>query len=257
MEDLVGLFDAFKKNNAQPQSTSQPSSGGISLDKAQAIQTLNLRKDTFALTLQKKALNNVTARVAIVMDESGSMSGEYRDGTVQSVIERILPVALKMDDNGELDIWLFSNNCKRLPSITEEEFFNYVNREVMPRVSWGGTSYAPVINDIVKKYAKEEPSNVPTFVIFVTDGENSDKEQSKRAITEASKHNIFFQFIGIGRERFQFLQQLDDLSGRYIDNADFFKIEDINRISDEQLYDKLMTEYPSWEQEARRLGLVR
>jgi vWA found in TerF C terminus len=253
----VGIFDAFKKGNTQPQTTSQQATGGISLNKEQAVQTLNLRKETFALTLQKKSLTNVYARVAVAMDDSGSMRSEFKDGTVQSVLERLLPVAVKMDDNGELDMWLFSNNFKRLPSITERDFFDYVNREVMHRASWGGTSYAPIIRDITKKYAQEEPSNVPTFVIFITDGENSDKAEAKKAITEASYHNIFFQFIGIGNERFQFLQQLDDLAGRHIDNADFFKIENINRISDEQLYDKLMTEYPGWEREARRIGLIR
>lgn len=255
----MGLFDAFKRGkspaSAPTQSTSAP--GGLNLSKEQAVQTLNLRKETFALTLQKKSLNNVQARVAVAMDDSGSMSGLYQNGTVQSVLERLLPVALKMDDNAELDMWLFANSFKRLPSITESDFYDYVNREVMGRASWGGTNYAPIIRDITKKYAQEEPSDVPTFVIFMTDGENFDKPEAKRAITEASKHNIFFQFIGIGNERFQFLQQLDDLEGRHIDNADFFKIEEVTRITDEQLYDKLMTEYPGWEKEARRLGMVR
>lgn len=252
----MGFFDVLKKGSKP----STSATGGINLSKEQAVQTLNLRKDTFVLTLQKKALNHVCARVAVAMDKSGSMHSLYNNGTVQSVVERILPVALKMDDNGELDMWLFSDKYKRLSSITENDFYGYVERQILNNPAnnfWGGTNYAPIIDDITKKYAEEEPSPVPTFVIFITDGENFDKAEAKRAIREASKHNIFFQFIGIGNERFQFLQQLDDLSERYIDNADFFKVADINSISDESLYDKLMTEYPGWEKEARRVGLIR
>ncbi|WCK57063.1 VWA domain-containing protein (plasmid) [Aneurinibacillus sp. Ricciae_BoGa-3] len=248
----MGLFDRFMKGN-QPQ---QEGAGGINISKEQAIQTLNLRKEAFSICLEKKSLDLI-ARVGVAMDDSGSMEKLFKNGTVQTTVERFLPVALRLDDNRELDIWLFSEGYKRLPSITERDFYDYVNREVMSKASWGGTNYAPIIRDIVKKYAVEEPSPVPTFIIFVTDGENWDKEEAKRAITEASKHNIFFQFVGIGRESFQFLQKLDDLEGRYIDNADFFKIEDINSLSDERLYDMLMTEYPSWEKEARRVGLVR
>lgn len=250
----MGLFDSFKNNK----STSSPTyTGGLNLTKEQAIQTLNLRKETFMHTLEKKSLNNILARVAVAMDDSGSMKHLYKDGTVQSVLERVLPLALKFDDNGELDMWLFSNGYKRLASITEQDFYQYVDREAMKKASWHGTEYAPIINDIVKKYAHEEPSNVPTFVIFITDGENSDKRLAEEAIRNASKHNIFFQFIGIGHETFKFLQKLDDLTGRTIDNADFFKVENINKVTDEELYDKLMTEFPGWIQEAKRIGLMR
>lgn len=248
----MGLFDAFKKQST----SSTQKAGGLNFSKEEAVQALNLRKNAFALTLEKKSLTNLTARVGVAMDDSGSMRSLYKDNTVQSVLERVLPVALKFDDNAELDMWLFSSSFKRVPSITEHDFFGYVERELMKKASWSGTRYAPIINDIVKKYAHEEPSNVPTFIIFLTDGQNSDKSESEEAVRNASKHNIFFQFIGIGHEEFKFLQKLDDLKGRTIDNADFFKVDNINNITDEQLYDKLMTEYPGWEQEAKRIGLM-
>lgn len=262
----MGLFDFFKRgggqSSSQPLQTqssrqSIPTNNGLHLRKEEAVQQLNLRKETFEISLRKKNLDNVFARVAVAMDDSGSMESLYKRGTVQSVLERLLPVALKFDDNAELDMWLFANSFKRLPSITEEDFFDYVNREVMKRASWGGTNYAPIIRDIVKKYAQQEPSPIPTFVLFLTDGENSDRGEAERAINEASRYNIFFQFIGLGNENFRFLKKLDEMEGRYIDNANFFEIRDINRISDDQLYDLLLTEYPMWEKEAKRIGLLR
>lgn len=67
---------------------------------------------------------------------------------------------------------------------------------------------------------------------------------------------MFIQFIGIGYESFSFLKGLDDLPGRYLDNANFFAANDIDRISDEKLYERLMNEYPIWLDQARQKGLV-
>lgn len=61
-----------------------------------------------------------------------------------------------------------------------------------------------------------------------------------------SKTPIFIQFVGIGNERFRFLEKLDDLDGRYVDNANFFSISDINKIQDHELYSLLLKEYPQW-----------
>lgn len=202
-------------------------------------------------------MEHVVARVAVAVDKSGSMESLYSNGTVQETVERLLPIGLKMDDNGELDMWIFSDHFQRLPAVREDQFHDYVQREIVNKHrSWGGTQYAPILNDIVHKYVKEEPSKVPTFVLFITDGENSDHRESEHIITHASKHNIFFQFVGIGHEDFYFLKKLDTMSGRFIDNANFLEIKNISRISDEQLYDMLLNEYPSWEKEARTKGLI-
>jgi hypothetical protein len=80
----------------------------------------------------------------------------------------------------------------------------------------------------------------------MTDGNNSDKDEMVSAMLDASKYPIFFKFIGIGREQFAFLQKLDDLDNRFADNADFKKIDDINAISDEKLYDMLLEEVEDW-----------
>ncbi len=55
---------------------------------------------------------------------------------------------------------------------------------------------------------------------------------------------------------FKFLEELDDMGGRYLDNADFFSVADPAQIPDNQLYDLLMNEYSSWLAQARQRGLV-
>ncbi|MEJ6485049.1 VWA domain-containing protein [Nostoc punctiforme UO1] len=46
------------------------------------------------------------------------------------------------------------------------------------------------------------------------------------------------------------------MSDRYIDNSDFFSIEDPESIADQELYDLLMTEYPNWLKLAKTKNLL-
>lgn len=240
-------------------------SKGISLTKEETMQNLELRKKTFTVVLEKTGTPNAKARVVFVMDKSGSTRSLFKEGIVQRVIERLLPMALRMDDNGELDMYLFSsdpNAYKRLDSVTEQDFYQYVDREILGKKEnnfWGGTEYAPVMQAILDQYGIHDPASIPTLVIFLTDGANSDKAATKRVITQAAQYPIFWQFIGLNQkeEKFDFLQRLDDLKGRIVDNANFFQLNDLDEITDEDLYARLMAEYPSWIQEVKRLGILR
>lgn len=77
-----------------------------------------------------------------------------------------------------------------------------------------------------------------------------------RLITESSTKNLFWQFVGLGQANYGILEKLDDMTGRFIDNADFFALDDISKISDEELYDRLLTEFPGWIKEARAKGIL-
>ncbi len=68
---------------------------------------------------------------------------------------------------------------------------------------------------------------------------------------------MFWQFVGIGNGNFDFLNTLDTLEGRAVDNTNFLHIEEIDRISDDELYDALLTEFPFWLKEAKEKGIVR
>ena len=230
----------------------------INLQKETAIKKLNLRKDTLDLVLKDKQID-YRARVAVVLDKSGSMRKLFKDGSVQAVLERLFPLALKFDDNEELDFWLFNDDFLRMPPVTFDNFHSYVESEIMTGIAakfWGKTLYAPVMNDVYKKYVEEEPDKTPTYIIFITDGNNTDKKNTKEILKTAGNHNLFWQYVGIGDEKFDFLKKLDDLSGRFIDNANFFEVSNFSNISDEQLYQLLLTEYPLWLQEAKKANIM-
>lgn len=237
------------------------------------LKKIDLQKKIIFDLTKKIGIENQKAQVVLVMDKSGSMDHLYQSGYVQRVLERIVPVAMQFDDNQEFELYLFQNNCtKHNNNVNVKNVDGIVNREIINRYGWGGTSYAPPIKMIQEDYVpgsakksgflsafskeKTEPLKYPVYVIFITDGENSDQTEASEALKKASNYGIFFQFIGIGNENFRFLKKLDDLSGRLIDNANFFQAQDIDKMSDEELYSKLLGEFPQWLKEAKSRNLI-
>jgi hypothetical protein len=239
------------------------------------LTKLNERKEIVINLQKQKGLDGQKAQVALCLDFSGSMRDMYISGEVQEILERIVPIAMQFDDNGEFELFLFENDAYRHKNnVSVDNVENIVKREILNKYEFGGTSYAPVINAIKEEYCpstsksffgklfgskKSETTTIdyPVYVIFITDGENDDRTAAVKAITEASKHGIFFQFVGIGRENFRFLSHLDEMEGRFVDNANFFKINDISKISDQELYSKLFTEFPDWLKLAKQHQLIK
>lgn len=225
--------------------------------KSDAITTINLRKEKLnKICLEKKELQDLTSKVVVVLDYSGSMDQLYRDGVVQETLNRLLPLALRFDDDGEMELYLFSNHCKQLAPLNINNFSNYIaDEKVLQKYSMGGTNYSPAINKIVDN----QEGNIPTFVIFITDGDcfSSDKTPTEEAIRKASNKPIFWQFVGIGNSSFDFLESLDDMQGRYIDNADFLKISNVCNLSDEELYKALLGEFPEWLNAAKLNNIIK
>jgi len=266
----MGFFDLFRSKKvatpepisprsqvSPPAPTSVPVSAAVPEAYVQLAKgKLDLRKGVLKISLEKKSMQDVKARVAVVLDKSVSMRPLYRNSTVQTTLERLLPIGIKFSPTNTTDVWLFSELYKKLKPISESDFPGYVNRVAMHAMEYSGTQYAPVIRAIVKEYVMEYPSTIPTLVIFITDGETSYQGDVRKAIIDASNYNIFFQFVGIGDEAFTFLEELDTMKGRFIDNANFFKLKDPNAVSDANLYDLLLAEYPTWEKLAKQHGLM-
>lgn len=199
--------------------------------------TINLSKSTGV------SFDNLKSKVKLVLDYSGSMRSLYNNGTVQRVITKLLPLAIKFDDDGELDCYLFSNGHKAIESCTEQNYVNYISSVVETSgFRMGGTEYASVLKTI----HKEDTNKIPTFTIFITDGDNSDKSETDAIIRKISNDNGFVMFVGIGNDDFTYLSKLDNLAGRSVDNTGFIRFSDIDKVNETELYNKLLTEYASW-----------
>lgn len=232
---------------------------------------INLLKNKVDIVLKKKGINKDVARVALVLDISGSMSHQYSSGAVQAFLERIVPVASRLDDDGKLDVWFFGSTFKRTTSVRETNVDGYIKKECggmkrallvfkMPSLMvdlGGGNNEHPVLRDVIKKYTQEESSKLPTFIVFLSDGGVTDESGIKKAIIDAAKYPIFWQFVGLAGSNYGILEKLDTMSDRIVDNADFFHVDDLGKITDEQLYERLLNEFPSWMKHAREKGVLR
>jgi stress response protein SCP2/uncharacterized protein YegL len=229
-----------------------------------APKLLDLSKKA-AVSLEKRGLGEHRAKVALCLDISGSMSKFYSSGAIQEFAERILALACRLDDDGSIDIFLFGENGYTPSPLTVSEFPGYINRMQKQHGLEPDTRYSTAMELVRKhytnpyKYERSEPyeTDVPVYVMFLTDGQPSDKMASTKAMKNAAYEPIFWQFMGIGHADMSYLERLDDLTGRYIDNADFFRLADFSKMTDEQLYDKLMNEYPKWLEQAKTKGLIK
>jgi hypothetical protein len=223
------------------------------------------------VNLSKKSevdLGSVRARVVIALDDSGSMNALYEKGVVQEVLDRLVPLGLTFDDNGAIEIYRFSSSCKKLADVTLDNYEDYVEKVMKPHLEYMGTQYADTLKEILFEKASTgflksllsfkntlkpvvNDAGQPTFILFITDGENSDEDESREIIRQISPLDCFVQFIGIGKERFKFLRELDNLDGRPIDNTGFTDVSDIKRISDEDLYTIVLSEYAEWLRDRR------
>ena len=232
---------------------------------------VNLAKKA-AISLEKKGLLDHRAKVALCLDISGSMSGFYRSGAIATLVQRILALGLRFDDDGEIDVFLFGADAYDYGSVGVEDYRDFVPAMQRRYPLEGGTNYGKVIALIRRHYRRDlQAGQQPVYVMFVTDGETQDRTESERQIRDASHEAIFWQFMALGKSKaqakgffrrllasdFGFLTYLDEMPGRLIDNANFFQVADPNEPSDEELYDLLMGEYPQWLAAARQKGLLR
>jgi hypothetical protein len=237
---------------------------------------IDLTKKVEVVLDLRKISTDTKAQVCYALDGSGSMTSLYNNGTVQRVMDRISAIAVKFDDNQELDVMVFSNGVTEAESATPEMFGSYVKTELLNKgkVPFGGTNFAPFINKVVENYFSpsilagvtsvlgalkgvfgfgskpaapttggKSTSGYPIFCIVMTDGENSDPDESRKLLSAMQDKDIYWQFVGIGHENFRFLKKIAD----ELPNVGFFEIKDIETVKDMDLYKSLVNEeFAAW-----------
>jgi stress response protein SCP2 len=271
-----------------------PAAAGINLKKveldkkmeAEAPQLLSLAKKA-QVSLEKKGLGNHQAKVALCLDISLSMRPHYQSGKVQALAERVLALGTRFDDDGEIDVFLFGAKAHQYGSMNIGNFRTLVP-DVLARYDLElGTYYGKAMRLIREFYfgsaaPRSAPlrSDQPVYVMFVTDGAPMDERDTTEQVMSSAFEPLFWEFMAIGRVtrsasgslgagdrlakykqpsgngEFAFLEGLDDMVGRYVDNADFFTVSDPAEVPDDDLYDLLMGEYPAWVGLLGGLGLV-
>ncbi|MER6627874.1 VWA domain-containing protein [Streptomyces sp. NPDC000987] len=239
---------------------------------------LSLRKEQVAVSLQKHGAAGITARVILVLDASGSMSFLYSRGVMADVVERMAAVAAQLDDDGEMQAWTFATNAARLPDLRMGELPEWLRLHVRvgetglfrrgkkPRAGLeagqvdmrtvGIQNEEQKAIGEVRQYVRENPATAPTLVLFFSDGGVYRNAAIERELREAVEEPVFWQFVGLGRANYGVLQRFDTMPGRRVDNVGFFAVDDIATVPDQELYDRLLSEFPSWITAARQTGIV-
>ncbi|WP_161500636.1 VWA domain-containing protein [Embleya scabrispora] len=258
-----------------PPTSPPPAAPAISLKKRTLIdmekrladeghpQLLNLTKQA-AVSLEKRGLGEHTARVALCLDISYSMQPLFKKGKVQALAERVLSLGLRFDDNAAVDVFLFGSRGHVAGQLGLGQYNGWAERIRRSPGLEGSTDYAGAMRLVREHYfgssaPRHQPlaNDLPVYVMFITDGQTTSREATREQITYSSFEPIFWQFMGLGRPGgFSFLEELDDLTGRYVDNADFFSVQDPANVPDGQLYELMTTEYPTWLGRARAQGLL-
>jgi len=276
---LPALVRHFGADVAQETAPAAPT---VSLEKrveAQAPQLVSLVKSA-GVSLAKVGLQAHRARVCLVLDISGSMSALYRKGLVQRFAERILALGCRFDNDGDIDVFLFGRNVHQPAPMGLSNWTGYIAQAIERHPLEGDTRYGAAMSAVRRYYFPDgaggertapHAAPLPVYVMFVTDGSTSDQPMTERQLRWSSREPIFWQFMGIGKGKkskskrlldfadsdFPFLEKLDDLGGRLVDNADFFSVASPDEHDDAALYDLLMTEYPAWLRLASQHGLLK
>ncbi|ATP19905.1 VWA domain-containing protein [Sphingobium yanoikuyae] len=245
-----------------------------------SLSKVDLRKQQVGVSLKKLGIEHEKAEVLFVIDGSGSMAKLYSNGTVQETVERIAPVALRLDDDGTMSTWFYASRCKQVEDLTATNLEGFVARTLPSpgakigaretgkkgffggALKEGGDSIGYGNNEpvVMNAILDAEPSHrtKPLVIIFLTDGgiDGSTSKEIIAILQRISNRPIFWQFVGVGNANYGVLRKLDTIDGRVVDNAGFFSVDDLSRISDDQLYDRILSEFPAWLKAARAARIM-
>lgn len=218
-----------------------------------------------SLAIEKTGITYIPpCKVGMALDVSYSAKWMFENGMMQTAFNQLLGAAVKLDDDGQLDAWVFDDSKAKITTANAEDYDTFIKAKLLKSGAkmWGGTHYAPVINEIVGEFFLGKPaqaavkpsmfgglfakkvapapaaSNDPAVVFFLTDGDNQDQSQAEAALAACANKPIYIFMVGVGTATtFPWIQKMAD---KY-DHVGFIAIRDLN-ISDEAMYAALFTE---------------
>lgn len=195
------------------------------------------------VSLDKHGIGDVKAAVYLVLDHSFSMKPYYRSGDVQKLTERILGLSANLDDDGSVPVVLFADRAEDFVEVGVDNYQGVATR-LANGAEWGTTNYVAAVNAVMDHYGKSGAKD-PALIVFQTDGNPNDRGDTTAAIRATADQNVFFAFVSFGRQ-VSYLDDLDNPQNPSDDNVSHFNAADPSRVTDEQLYDGITSEFASW-----------
>lgn len=209
----------------------------------------SLYKNMFAsLALYPKVADHAI-RVVVCADVSGSMFDMYRGGRVQRTLDKFFAFGTTLSDGCAMDLWAFAAKSRQFGAVTMDNVRDYTFAEAggferwMSMLNYQYNNEPEAMRDVMMIYGALRQ---PTMVLFLTDGKLSSDWEIEEILIKTSRFPVYWQFIGLHGQEYGILDRLSEIDGRHTDNAAFLKVDDIDDITDNALYEELLYNLDGW-----------
>ncbi|MBD2818903.1 VWA domain-containing protein [Streptomyces parvulus] len=190
------------------------------------------------------------------------MKPYYKDGSVQALADRVLGLSATSTTTAPCPCVLLHRRRRRHRDRPRRP--PRTDRTDRGRPRTHGQDQLPPRHGRGHRPLPRQRGPPPPLVVFQTDGGPINRLAAERYLCKAAPLPLFWQFVGFGdpdSRQFDYLRRLDELAvpaKRVVDNAGFFHAgRDPLALSDTELYDRLVGEFPTWLAAARAKGIVR
>jgi len=152
-------------------------------------------------------LPGLRAEIIVILDDSGSMSKEYRERIVHQLLLRILAFGLNLDKNG---IPVIKYNDPAHPIWLNAD--NYLNAPNLIGHCGGGTPMTEAY-DVAVKMA--DGHDKLTIIINITDGAPNVWTTMSNSVMRSAGKPIFNKKVAVKQDAMGYLKELDDLPSRF------------------------------------------
>ncbi len=227
---------------------------GLSLEKKSELVRLSLAK--------RQVPTDIKVAVKLALDVSGSTQHFFRDGTMEELVDRLIPVGMRFDDDGSIESYAFSTRVSGPIGLSASDFgraTDKIARDAGSSVMWGGTRYSVALQAILdginpkRTFGQmfglgKKPEIKPSYVKFITDGDNEryDEDAAESLLQKLGQFKCYVQLIGIGRGSRTDFGWLRDMADAY-GHVGFVTFPDLETTSDQAMYEALLgDEFCGW-----------
>ena len=234
---------------AVDRTTVEQAAKAISLAKPDGI-SLTKAYDRVGVSLSKRDLTGIRAEAVLLLDHSGSMYGDYRNGNVHNLVLRSLAFALQIDADGKIPVIRFDSRPRPPVEVTMSNAANIMDH-LYDRDQMGSTDLTGAL-EMLREIAQD--TDAPIFALVITDGQPNNASTATKLVTDLARYPVFLKFIAI--DQVPYLEHLDEMPGRLVDNANAQFIPRPAAISDADFAEKAVVEWDLWVKAALAAGIL-
>ena len=231
-------------NPRTPSATSNVGSPSLSKVEAQAPALLATTRQA-SQALARSGAADQRAAVYLILDHDWAMKELYESFAVQAFAERVLALAVNLDDDGTVPVIFSSGNE---PFMEEIRLDNYRGRigQLHTQVDWGWGNVGSAMRAAVDHY-QESGAGDPAFVIVQVGDEPWDKSEFRSLLQNTASLGVFWLFVGFGRGKLAFFKNLNASTAARFTNVAFYEAsKNPGAVPGEKFYVGLVDAFGAW-----------